>query len=298
MGTTSVRFDEIKFHEDIKNPREELKDIEELVASIRAVGLQVPLTVLAQDLRTDDGAKKELYYLVVGFRRYEAIRMIREQDPDAFKTVEVKRFKGSVAEAQVLNLTENIQRSDLTPFEIANGVEILLNLGYSQKDIADKVGKSQTWVSNAIQFRRSATPQLKNAVKEGVVSYGFARQIATLEDRDQKRQIEHIVRTAILDEGSHSDLSSAGNGESKVAEENSVSPTNGGVAAKKVDPVVRKEVRETSGRAIRPSTIEIREEINRISRTKEDGNANDFDLGILTALTWTLGERKTLRRPS
>lgn len=48
-----------------------------------------------------------------------------------------------------------------------------------------------------------------------------------------------------------------------------------------------------SGRVIRPSTAEIRYEAMRIS---DAGSLTDFEQGILTALQWMLGERKTLRR--
>lgn len=278
MATTSIPFDEIGFHEDIHNPREELKEIHELKSSIKAVGLQVPLTVLHQEnKKATNGAKKDLYFLVVGFRRHEAIRQLRDTDPNAFRTVEVKRFKGSIGEAQVLNLTENIQRSELTPVEIANGVEILLNLGYKQKEIAAKIGKSQTWVSNAMQFRRQATPQLKNAVKDGQISYGFGRAIATLPDKEQRERVSQILEPIIE---ASSDAASSEE-EPKT---------------KDVETKVRKEVRESSGRAIRPATIEIRDEVNRLQQEKE--SLDDFDMGILVALTWTLGECKTLKRPS
>ena len=186
MATTMIAFDEIEFHDEIQNPRDELKDIPELVASIKAVGLQTPLTVLhRENKKPKDGEKKDEFYLVVGFRRYEAVRRIRESDPKAFSNIEVRRFKGSAAEAQILNLTENVQRSELSALEIANGVETLLNFGYKQKDIAGKIGKSQTWVSNAMQFRKHAVPQLKDAVKKGEISYGFGRTIATLADKEK-----------------------------------------------------------------------------------------------------------------
>jgi len=279
MATTSIPFDDIRFHPQIVNPREELRDIEELEASIRAVGLQVPLTVLhRENKRAQNGEPKDKYFLVVGFRRHEALRRIRESDSNAFRSVEVKKFKGSIIEAQVLNLTENIQRCELTPLEIANGVEILFNLGYKQKEIAEKIGKSQTWVSNAMQFKRLATPQLKNAVKDGKIPYGFARQIATLEDNEQRERVAQIV-----EEGSPEEAST-----------DEEAPST-----KKIGTDVRKEVRESSARIIRPTTAEVRHEVNRLGRTKEDNeDFDDFSAGLLTALMWTLGEKKTLKRPS
>lgn len=57
---------------------------------------------------------------------------------------------------------------------------------------------------------------------------------------------------------------------------------------------MRKMVRSSSGRVVRPSTEEIRYEVKLLT----DGASSDvFDHGVLVALEWVLGERKTLRRP-
>jgi ParB/RepB/Spo0J family partition protein len=269
MSTTRIPFDAIKFHVEITNPRDELKDIPDLIASLKSVGLQVPLTV-KQDPKNDG-----VFFLVVGFRRHEAIRQIRDSDPNAFKTVEVKKFKGSFAEAQVLNITENIQRSELTPMEICKSVEILMNLGYKQKDVAEKIGKSQTWVSNAMQFRRQATPQLQEAVRSGDIPYGFARDLATLPDNEQRDKVKGLKKPSTISR-----------------DEVEGRPRQNKV----VDPEVRKTVRESSGRVIRPSTAEVRHEVMRIGQDNK-GSSDEFERGILIALEWTLGERKTLRRP-
>jgi hypothetical protein len=60
-----------------------------------------------------------------------------------------------------------------------------------------------------------------------------------------------------------------------------------------VDLEARKTIRE-SGRVVRPSTAEIRYEVMRLSQER---NPSDFELGLLVALEWTMGERKTLKRP-
>ena len=267
MAVTMIPFGEIEFHPEIKNPREELKDIPDLILSIKAVGLQTPITVLSRD---------DKYYLIVGFRRYEAIKQIREEDTAAFRRIEVRRFKGSLAEAQVLNLTENIQRSELTISEIANGVETLLNHGYKQKEIAARIGKSQTWVSNAMQFRRRAVPALKEAVSKGKISYGFGRTIASLPDKQQRERIEEVIETL------------SGEGKQQGTR----------VGDRSAEAKVRKEVRELSGRVIRPHTMEIRDEVRRLKGVGQETTMNNFDAGILTALTWVLGEKKTLEQLS
>ena len=273
MGTINIFFDDILFHPKIINPREQLQDIDELKASIRAVGLLEPPTVLVREIEDPkpDGPKEQ-YFLIIGFRRHEAIRQLREEEPNAFRTIDVSTFRGTIAEAQVRNLTENIQRSGLSPIETARAVDILRNLGYRQKDIAAKIGKSQTWVSNAVHFLQQAVPRLKNAVEDGHISFGFGRAIATLPDVQQDQQVKELVEM--------SEQKESGNGDQP----------------KKAKTQVRKEVRELSGRAIRPSTVEIRDEVARLGLEKP-GDLADYDMGILVALKWALGEVKTLERP-
>ena len=53
-------------------------------------------------------------------------------------------------------------------------------------------------------------------------------------------------------------------------------------------------VRSTTGRVARPSTMEVRHEVMRLS--KESG-LSEFERGVKTALEWMLGDRKTLKRP-
>jgi hypothetical protein len=56
----------------------------------------------------------------------------------------------------------------------------------------------------------------------------------------------------------------------------------------------RQMARESNGRVTRPSTAEVRYEAMRLS--KENGTS-EFEKGLMTALEWVLGDRRTLRRP-
>lgn len=263
----TVAFASIEFHPDFRNSRKRLGDVEGLKESIKSAGLQNPLTVLEMPERKGEETCNKLY-LIAGFRRYEAIRQIRGEDPNAFKEVPVAKRQGSLAEAHFINLIENVQREDLTPLEIADSVEYLLNLGYKQTEISKKIGKSQTWVSNALAFKRQAVPQLQEAVNEGKVSFVLGQQIATLPDKEQRSTVKKII-----------------NGDSREKK-----PTS--------QAEIRKEIREASGRPIRPTTAEVRHEIARLDEESSKNKLDDFSLGVWTALKWLLGERKTLRRPT
>jgi ParB-like chromosome segregation protein Spo0J len=184
-----------------------------------------------------------------------------------------------VAEAQVLNITENIQREDLSPVEIANAVMLLLNLGFKQNEISQKIGKSPTWVSNSIEFRRSATPQLRDAVQEGKISYVLGRQIATLGDGDQREKVAELTE----DDGQ------------PAGEESEAAETKKGRAA---DVDIRTKIRESSSRIIRPTIGELRQQLAALRvAQKNDEEFGDYELGLLVGMEWCLGEKKTLLRP-
>ena len=283
-NTISIKYSDVEFHPEIKNAREDLGDIDGLMQSIREVGLRTPLWVLHQETKrrpqgvSESEFKRHRYYLVAGFRRHEAIKRIQAGNPGAFDEIEVTRFKGSVAEAQVLNITENIQREDLSPVEIANAVLLLLNLGFKQNEIAQKIGKSPTWVSNAIEFRRAATPQLRDAVQEGKISYVLGRQIASLNDGDQREKVSELTE----------EESPSENGEEPQ------DPKKGRAA----DIDIRTKIRESSSRIIRPTIGELRQQLAALRVSKVGGDGfGDYELGLLVGMEWCLGEKKTLQRP-
>lgn len=59
---------------------------------------------------------------------------------------------------------------------------------------------------------------------------------------------------------------------------------------------MKKTDSESHGRISRPTTVEIRHELIRMTRDSSKGSLNEFELGVIAALEWTLGERRTLRR--
>lgn len=53
---------------------------------------------------------------------------------------------------------------------------------------------------------------------------------------------------------------------------------------------------DNGSRISKPSATEIRYEAMRIVQDISSGKAKDYDIGILNALRWVLGERKTLEK--
>ena len=138
--TTGISpFNELEISKVFPNPdqpRKQFDDIEELAATIKEHGLLQPITVV----KKDNG-----YMIIAGERRYKA-HLYNEA-----KTI--KAYIVDVSEEQVeeLTLIENIQRNDLTDFELAKHICKLWDSGRYEKksDLATRIGKSDSYVSKS-----------------------------------------------------------------------------------------------------------------------------------------------------
>lgn len=145
--------------------------IEELAASIRAQGVVQPLVVSPDE----DGT----YFIIAGERRWRASRRAGlEQVPVVVRPVSDDR------ELLELALVENLQRSDLNALEEAEAYLALQEkFGLSQEDIATRVGKARTTVTNSLRLLR-LPEEVQELLREGRLTAGQARPLLGLPSRE------------------------------------------------------------------------------------------------------------------
>lgn len=128
-----------------EQPRTEFGDLTELTASIAERGVLEPLLVRPSRLTGR-------WMIIAGERRYRAARQAGLAEVPC---VEMEVDEGTVAE---IALIENMQRKDLTVWEEADGLFALCErFGYTHDEVARKVGKSRTTVTEALSI--AAIPQ-------------------------------------------------------------------------------------------------------------------------------------------
>lgn len=139
-----------------KNVRIDLRDIDKLTASIRARGVRQPITVVPDE--TGQGAE-----VLVGFRRLEAAKRA------GLDTIPcMLRHRPRSAERIVDQLTENLQRSDMTVLEVALAYKELLDAGMTVAQIAKMAGYTDTWVNRTL--RLLAMPEcVQQAAHAGII---------------------------------------------------------------------------------------------------------------------------------
>jgi ParB family chromosome partitioning protein len=161
-------------------PRRDFDDekIAELSASIREKGVIQPLIVR----EGEDG-----YELIAGERRLRAaIKAGLRQVPVVIKDV-------SDSEALQIALIENIQREDLNPIEEATVYQRLINeFDLKQDEMAQKVGKDRTTVTNSLRLLTLPEPVKEDLVR-GVLTTGHARALLSLPDSKSILKARDIV---------------------------------------------------------------------------------------------------------
>ena len=123
-----------------EQPRVEIGDLTELAASIKEKGVLEPLLV-------KPSRATGRWMIIAGERRWRASKAAGLREVPC---IEMDVDEKSVAE---IALIENMQRKDLTAWEEADGLLALCEkFGYTHDDVAKKVGKSRTTVTEALSI--------------------------------------------------------------------------------------------------------------------------------------------------
>jgi ParB family chromosome partitioning protein len=156
--------------------------LDELAASIKAVGLIQPITVRE--------IKKDHYQIVSGERRFRASQLA------GLPTVPVYIRAVGDEELLKLSLIENIQRKDLDPIEVAISFERLMDeLAMTQEQLSEQVGKKRATVANYLRLL-TLPAEIQVFVRECKLSMGHARALIGL--NDEKLQLK--IARKVIDE--------------------------------------------------------------------------------------------------
>lgn len=180
-GVLQVPLDDI-----VPNPRQPRSNFDEaglddLAKSIREHGILQPLIVAR-------GSDSEGYVLVAGERRLQAARKA------GLSSVPV--IVRQVDDQQRLEwaLVENLQRTDLNPLEAAQGYrQLSKEFGLSHDQIAQRVGKSRTAISNTLRLLK-LSPGVRKALMNGEIHEGHARALLSLSSSQAQSAALQTIR--------------------------------------------------------------------------------------------------------
>ena len=156
------------------------EDIESLIESIKKNGLICPPTV---------SRKGDKYYLISGNRRLAAIKKLGWKELPCVVLEEMGN-----EDLLIKSIVENIERLDLTPLERAKGFqELKKTYRITEEEIAKRTGRSQPDISNHLRLLKRLHYKVIEYLHKGKISFGHAKILMGLEDREKQLAIAREV---------------------------------------------------------------------------------------------------------
>lgn len=163
------------------NPRKNLGDLQELTDSIKANGVLQNLTVIPQS--------NGQYTVIIGHRRLAASKKA------GLSEVPCVVAEMTPQEQVRTMLMENIQRSDLTLYEQAQGFQMMLDMGETVESIAKDCGFSQTTVRRRVRLLELDGDRFKKAEARGATLQDYLA-LDKIESPELKNKVLDTIGTA------------------------------------------------------------------------------------------------------
>lgn len=163
---------------EILNPRDRNEKVfDEIVESIRTVGLKKPITV------TKISDRKLQYQLICGEGRIKAFKQLGATEIPA-RIIDVNK-----EEVLIMSLVENIARRQHRAMEFLGCIERLANLGYDKHAISKKTGLVPEYIQGILTLLKHGEERLLYAVEQKKIPLSIALTISKTVDTHSDMQI-------------------------------------------------------------------------------------------------------------
>lgn len=171
-----------------QNPRKDLGNLEELTASIKENGIYQNLTVIPVNEAVPSEEPK--YMVVIGHRRLEAAKRAGLQEVPCA----IVRGLTETQQLQIM-LLENMQRSDLTVYEQAQGFQQLLDFGMDIEDISQQSGFSKSTIRRRLEIAKLDQDKLKKLSSTRQLSLKEFDELAKIKNMEARNEVMEKIGT-------------------------------------------------------------------------------------------------------
>jgi len=182
-GSSSISEVEIsKIEVNPDQPREvfDQESLEELAASIKALGIIQPITV--REIPTTDN-----YQLISGERRLRASVLA------GLTTIPAYIKKASDENMMEMALIENIQREDLNSIEIALAFQTLIEKhNLTQEKLSERIGKKRTTITNFLRILKLPA-EIQIGLRDKKIDLGHAKALLSLENLSAQLEVYEYI---------------------------------------------------------------------------------------------------------
>jgi ParB family chromosome partitioning protein len=158
--------------------------IRELADSIRREGLLQPIVVCP--------AAEGRFSIIAGERRFRAMQLLGAEK------IIAKIIHADERDCAIISLIENLQRESLNPVEEATGfVQLASEYGFTQEQIAQRVGKARATVANSMRLL-NLEEEILSTLASGKITMGHAKILLGIDDPLLRIQLLEKILTSDL----------------------------------------------------------------------------------------------------
>lgn len=176
-----IEVDKLVPHPD--NPRKDIGDVTELADSIKVKGILQNLTVVPFE------GVGDRYTVVIGHRRLAAAKQA------GLKEVPCVIADMNEKEQVETMLLENMQRSDLTYYEQAEGFQLMFDFGETVQSVSEKTGFSQSTVRKRVKLLKLDKEKFKESVNRGATLDDYMK-LDEIEDDELRNSVLEFIGTS------------------------------------------------------------------------------------------------------
>ncbi len=177
----SIPVDKITLNPYQTRTQFDFEKIQALAESIKTTGLLNPIIV---------SKRGENYILLAGERRLRAVKLLGQTEILAIVKPDEQLTE---ADKVLISATENLQREDLTPIELACTYKSLLTvLQIDEKELAERLGVTAQYIKNYLRLL-TLSREVQKALLERKIGEGHARYLVGLPEEQQEMALKIIL---------------------------------------------------------------------------------------------------------
>ena len=178
-----------KLHPHPDNPRRDLGDLTELAESIKSNGVLQNLTVVPYVSPVHNRTMEGLYTVIIGHRRLAAAKLAGLTELPCVITdmTPQKQFQTM--------MIENVNRSDLTTYEQAEGFQMMLDMGDTVETVAKQTGFSETTIRRRVKLLDLDKKKFQKAEERGGTMTEYLK-LNEIKDPKLRNEVLNAVGTA------------------------------------------------------------------------------------------------------
>ena len=194
LPVISLALDKIKVDEakNLRRFNPDAKSVEELATDIRDNGMINPVLV-RRYIPAEGEVTDAEYELVAGYQRMRALAHLNTtgSQVESVSASVIEVAQDDAKRSKILNLKENLRRSEISYIDAAYAVKELQEAGMTAGDVAKEFKKSGAWISY-ISKMLTLRPEIQKKIHTGEVNFRLAKALSDMTEEEQDAALEEL----------------------------------------------------------------------------------------------------------